>query len=280
MHLTRRGFVAGAAVSVASLGLYAGELERHSLFTVHKTIRIARLPTAFHGFTIAQLSDFHYRKFDEPRFVQHAVAQVNRLNPNMVALTGDYITSDERSEHNNAHNTEECAAILSGIQCPLRFSTLGNHDSNDAPATVATLRRHGLNPLFNQHQAIDLGGDRLWVAGMADAYFDIPNLPATMPVRKPDEPLILLGHEPDFADTVARYQEVDLMLAGHTHGGQVRLPFLPAMFLPGLGIKYVDGLFQIGKGMQLYVNRGVGTVHLPFRFNCPPELTLLTLQPA
>jgi len=91
-----------------------------------------------------------------------------------------------------------------------------------------------------------------------------------------DEPVILLGHEPDYADIVARHA-VDLMLSGHTHGGQIRIPFMRPHFLPQLGEKYVEGLFSIGP-MQLYVNRGIGTVALPFRFNCPPEVTLITLK--
>ena len=169
---------------------------------------------------------------------------------------------------------------LAGIKCPLRYSTLGNHDTYDKAGVLQALRMNGLNPLNNDHEAIDLKGDRLWVAGLADAYFDIPNLTAAIPKRKPTESLVLLGHEPDFGDTVAQYAPVDLMLAGHTHGGQVRIPLMPPLFLPGMGVKYVHGLFSLHRGTQLYVNRGLGTMHLPFRLNCPPELTLLTLQPA
>jgi uncharacterized protein len=86
-------------------------------------------------------------------------------------------------------------------------------------------------------------------------------------------------HEPDFADHVVRHPRfplIDLMLSGHSHGGQVRLPFLGPLILPPMGKKYVEGLFQFGH-MQLYVNRGLGTVGLPFRLNCPPELTHITL---
>jgi predicted MPP superfamily phosphohydrolase len=281
-QLTRRRFLAGLGVTAATLSLYSGELERHALTTVRQTVRVKNLPTAFHGFTVAQLSDFHYRDFDEPYFIEHAVHQVNRLQPDLVALTGDFITANRvpGSRHTHAADANECANILSGITCPLRFSTLGNHDTVDTAGVLQALRMHGLNPLNNEHLAIERGGDRLWVAGLADAYFDIPNLTAAIPKRKASEPLILLGHEPDFADTVAQYAPVDLMLAGHTHGGQIRLPFVPPLFLPGMGVKYVHGLFPLRGSTQLYVNRGLGTMHLPFRLNCPPELTLLTLAPA
>ena len=282
-QLTRRRFLVGGAVTAAAFSLYSGELERHALTIVRKTVQIANLPTAFHGFTIAQISDIHYRDFDEPYFVEHAVSQINGLNPDMVALTGDFITAHRvpgLSVATAQGDANECAAILSGLRCPLRFCSLGNHDSVDPAGVLRALRNQGLTALDNQYTAIDRKGDRMWVSGIADAYYDVPNLPAAIPKRRPNEPLILLGHEPDFADTVAQYHPVDLMLAGHTHGGQIRLPLLPAFFLPAMGVKYVNGLFSVGPRTQLYVNRGLGTMHLPFRFNCPPELTLLTLQPA
>ncbi len=280
-QLTRRRFLAGGAITAASLALYSGELERHALTVVRQTVHIRNLPTSFHGFTVAQVSDIHYRDFDEPYFVEHAVTQLNLLKPDMVALTGDFITAHRvpgGGAKSAISDANECASILAGIECPLRFCSLGNHDTVDVPGALAALRSHGLTALSNQHAAIDRGGDRLWIAGIADAYFDVPNLPAALPRRKPSEPVVLLGHEPDFADAVATIGGVDLMLGGHTHGGQIRLPLLPAMFLPAMGIKYVHGLFTVGK-TQLYVNRGLGTMHLPFRFNCPPEITLLTLQP-
>lgn len=281
-ELTRRRFLAALGVTAATLSLYSGELERHALTTVRQTVRVANLPSAFHGFTIAQLSDFHYRDYNEPYFIEHTVQQLNLLKPDLVALTGDFITASRvpGSRNGAAADANECAVILAGITCPLRFSTLGNHDAVDPTGVMQALRVSGLNPLNNQYLAIDLGGDRLWIAGLADAYADIPNLSAAIPKRRPSEPLILLGHEPDFADTVAQYDPVDLMLAGHTHGGQVRLPLLPPFFLPSMGLRYVQGMFHLKGNMQLYVNRGLGTMHLPFRLNCPPELTLLTLQPA
>jgi predicted MPP superfamily phosphohydrolase len=277
--LTRRRFLTGAAITAASLALYSGEIERHALMTVQHTVYIKELPTAFHGFRIAQLSDIHFHQFDEPYFVEHAVRAVNLLKPDMLALTGDYITA-HRGIARNLADADGCAAILSGVQCPLRYCSLGNHDALLGPQIRETLRLHGLTPLDNEFTAVDVRGDRLWIAGIADAYFDLPNLATAVPKRKAGEPIILLGHEPDFADTVAATAPVDLMLAGHTHGGQVRIPLLPALLLPAMGDKYVEGLFQVSTATQLYVNRGLGCMHLPFRFNCPPELTLLTLQPA
>jgi predicted MPP superfamily phosphohydrolase len=278
--ITRRRFLAGTAIAAGSLLLYAGEIERHALMTVQHTVFIKNLPTAFHGFRIAQLSDIHFHEFDEPYFVEHAVRAVNRLKPDMVAVTGDFITAHHGPIATNLGDADACAAILSGINCGLRYCSLGNHDAFLGPQIRDILRRHGLTPLNNEFTALDLRGDRLWIAGLADAYFDVPNLTTAIPKRRTGEPIILLGHEPDFVDTVAATAPVDLMLAGHTHGGQVRIPLVPPILLPALGVKYVEGLFQAAAGTQVYVNRGLGCMHLPFRFNCPPELTLLTLQPA
>ncbi|WP_047486730.1 metallophosphoesterase [Terriglobus sp. TAA 43] len=281
-NLTRRRFLAGATLTAGGLALYSGEIERHVLMTVERTIHIRNLPAPFHGFRIAQLSDFHFHDYDESFFVRHAIQKVNELAPDMVALTGDFITTSKDEHRQAVPDAYACAEILREIKCPVRFCSLGNHDVSIKADVADALRRNGLTLLMNQFTTLEKRGERIWVSGIADAYFDVPNLALAMPKRKTDEPIVLLGHEPDFADTIASQNYyVDLMLAGHTHGGQVRLPFLPPILLPAMGEKYVEGLHTVGSsGMQVYVNRGLGCMHLPFRFNCPPELTLLTLQPA
>ena len=273
----------GAALAVG-LGVYAGEVERHILSTVHRTVEIQNLPAPFHGFRIAQLSDFHFHNYDESFFVRHAVNKLNELNPDMVALTGDFITAthDHRSAETLRQNAFDCAEILGGIHCPVRFSSMGNHDAVTPELVSDALAKFKHNLLRNSYTSVDLRGERLWISGLADAYYDVPILPRAIPQRREHEPILVLGHEPDFADTLVEYtQDVDLMLAGHTHGGQVRIPFLSPILLPAMGMKYVEGLIQLPSSRtQIYVNRGLGCMHLPFRFNCPPELTLLTLQPA
>ena len=135
--------------------------------------------------------------------------------------------------------------------------------------------------LANSSVPLERDGRRLWLAGMQDALQQRPDLLTALPAaRNPDqEPLILLAHEPDFADQVLGHR-IDLVLSGHTHGGQIRIPFLPPLLLPEMGTKYVEGLFRLHDGTRLYVNRGIGAVNLPFRFRCPPEITVITLQPS
>lgn len=276
----RREFLVGAAALAATgLLLDATAIDRHNLAVEHQTIRLRNLPAPFHGMRICQISDFHHRGYAEDYYLQHVVETVNSLQPTIVALTGDFITAHGNPFGPWRKAMPVCAEILSGLKAPLRLCSAGNHDCIDLPFVVNSLRERRLSVLYNQHIAVDLHGERLWIAGIADAYFDFPDLRRAIPSAKEDEPVLLLGHEPDFADVVKLYGGVDLMLAGHSHGGQVRLPGVTAAFLPVMGRRYVHGLFQL-KDMQLYVNRGIGAVHLPIRFRCPPEVTLFTLQSA
>jgi predicted MPP superfamily phosphohydrolase len=135
--------------------------------------------------------------------------------------------------------------------------------------------------LINRFTAIERGGDRIWLSGVDNITWGTPDLFAAVPPH-PGAPVVLLAHEPDYADKVRRHPRaplVDLILSGHSHGGQVRLPLIGPLILPPLGKRYVSGHYQLSN-IQLYVNRGIGTVSLPFRFDCPPEITELTLQRA
>lgn len=278
---TRRNFLCLAAGSAAALAFYAGEISRHEIDIVYNTITIPRLPDPFAGFKIVQISDFHFKEYTEATFLEAVVRRVNEAAPDLVLLTGDFVSSGPLPRHFSVRMGYHCAEILSRIHCPLRYAILGNHDHLvGAHGVTDALLTHGIPVLANSSVAVERDGRRLWLAGTQDALEGRPNLTATLPGgRNPDqEPLILLVHEPDFAAHVAGRQ-IDLMLSGHTHGGQVRLPFLPPLLLPKMGTRYVEGHFRLGDGMQLYVNRGIGAVNLPFRFRCPPEISVLTLQP-
>jgi predicted MPP superfamily phosphohydrolase len=138
----------------------------------------------------------------------------------------------------------------------------------------------GLPILVNQFVQIERGAHVIAVGGLQDWEFGIPNIQLSTPTD-PEIPTIVMVHEPDFADPLnsATYnRRIDLLLSGHTHGGQVILPGLKPLNLPPNGQHYPHGHYSL-PNLQLYVNRGLGTVGVPFRFNCPPELTLATLRP-
>ena len=279
---SRRRFLTLGASSAAGLAFYSGEIERHEIDVVRRTIALAGLPDAFAGFRIVQISDIHLEEFTEAPFLEETVRRMNSLRPDMVVLTGDFVSNGPFPAHMSIGWAYRCAEILRDLACPLRYAVLGNHDAMVSPAAVTdALVSHSIPVLSNRSVAIERDGRRIWLAGLADALEQKPDLSLALPRRRSAdrEPLILLLHEPDFADTAVNRQ-ISLVLSGHTHGGQVRIPFIRPFHLPGLGRKYLEGLFSLGGGMQLYVNRGIGTVGVPFRFRCPPELTVVTLAQA
>lgn len=277
--LTRRRFLMGGAVTLAGVGAYAGTHARHEFEIVHRTFAIRNLPDAFVNFRIVQLSDIHLEEYTETWFLEEVVRQTNALNPDLVLLTGDLISRGPLPVTKAWQAAGMGAEILSGLRAPQRFAILGNHDvAVDARKVIQPLEAHGTPVLVDSFYPLERGYDRLFLCGSDDAGTRHPDLDLAIP-ETPRAPVILMAHEPDFADHVVRHPRfplVDLMLSGHSHGGQVRLPVLGPLILPPMGKKYVEGHFQFGH-MQLYVNRGVGTVGLPFRLNCPAEITHITL---
>lgn len=267
-----------------SLTLYATKFERHNIEVTQREITLRRLPRALDGVRLVQLTDFHYRHYAETSYLRRVVQEVNRLAPDVVLLTGDFVS--ELTFGSCKHSAElslPCAEILSAIKCPHRFAVLGNHDHMVGPDIIARgLEIHGFPVLQNRYAAFHRDGARLWIAGVESAAKGSPDLHAAVPqkLKASGDPVLLLAHEPDFADKAVEHGGIDLVLSGHSHGGQVRLPFVGALKLPPLGEKYVQGLFTFPGGMQLYVSRGIGAMKLPIRFMCRPEIAVLTLRSA
>ncbi len=275
--ISRRGFIAMSGAATAAV-LYPTEIERHEIDVVPVAIRLPNLADTFRGMRIVQISDIHYDEYTEPFFVRRIVEKVNSLRPDVVLLTGDYISDGPLPKRYGAQHAAPCAEMLSGIACPARYSILGNHDVVvSAPIVTDALTSHGIPVLANSYAPLERDGKRLWICGVEDPGTQEPDLSKAIPrsARADKEPVILMSHAPDYADSVVGHG-ADLMLAGHTHGGQVRIPFIKPFYLPELGKKYIHGHFQLA-AMQLYVNRGLGTVGVPMRFRCPPEITVITL---
>jgi predicted MPP superfamily phosphohydrolase len=241
-------------------------------------VGLARLPIELDGLRIAHLSDIHYLSELDSALTRAAVRAVNALRPDIVVLTGDYVTVPiNGSNLSSAQSATPCAQILSGLHAPMGvFAVLGNHDQCNHQFISRSLENHGITVLRNYALHVERGGARLWLAGVDDVLEGKPRLEEALRTIARGELTILLAHEPDFADAVKGYP-VDLQLSGHSHGGQIRLPFAGATYLPPLARKYPSGLRRLGP-LTLYTTRGLGTVVLPVRFNCPPEVTLLTLR--
>lgn len=268
------------------LAVYAGEFERHWLEVVHKDITIDDLPPSFEGVKVAQLSDIHLDEFTEPFLLREAIDEVNRARPDFVLLTGDYVSSQVLPPHLTVEAAHQCGRLLNRIACPERYAIFGNHDIWAGEKEVGeALRENDIVVLRNSYLPLERRGSRIWLAGIDDPVCGQPDPDSTIPAsirHIPNEPIILMCHAPDYVDELRLHPAgpaTSLVLSGHTHGGQIRLPIIGPLHLPPGGRKYVEGLFNVGS-MQLYVNRGIGSVGVPFRFDCRPEITIFTLRSA
>jgi len=275
-RITRRRFLKWALGSAATAGLsllggtgYAALVEPHWARLEHVDVPLPRLPAGLDGFSILQLSDLHRGTDVAEDDIARAVDAASRQGADLVAITGDYVTG-------SASYAASCAATLSPLAATAQvLACLGNHDHWTDPDHVAeALAAHGLSVLRNQARQV---ATSLWVAAVDDIWQGRDDLERTLRGIPGDAVVVLLAHEPDYADRVSADGRVDLQLSGHSHGGQVRLPWIGPLLLPHLARKYHAGLYRV-RDMWLYVNRGVGLISPPVRLNCRPEITLLTLR--
>jgi uncharacterized protein len=282
-QINRRNFIRIAAgAGVAAIAADSLILEPNHPRIVRKEIALRRWPAQLNGFSIVLLSDFHYDAYFSVHPLKAAIALVNGLHPDLIVLTGDFVTAPVfgGDEKKAAADAEPCASLLGQMRAAHGlWAVLGNHDwATDHRHVTHALEAEGIPVLANHSVPIEAAGARFWLSGLNDVLSEKSDLDATLADVPSDEPAILLAHEPDYADYVSR-RPVDLQLSGHSHGGQIRLPFMRPLYLPEMARKYFWGLYRIGS-LTLYTNPGLGTMGVPVRWNCPPEVTLLTLRHA
>jgi hypothetical protein len=239
--------------------------------TEHR-VRLLDLPAGFHGLRIVQLTDIHHGLFLPFHAVLDAVEMTNRLQADIIALTGDFVT------YSRAY-IEPVAAILGTLRARHGvFAVLGNHDFRvDAAGVTRALQRHGIEVLRNRHALVRREGSALAVAGVDDLRYGA-DLPRALRGIRPGAPTILLSHNPKIIRRAAHFQ-VGLVLSGHTHGGQINLPIAGTVFgRSPERLRYKSGWDRLGP-TQIYVSRGIGTVVLPVRVRCPAEIPHFHLQP-
>jgi predicted MPP superfamily phosphohydrolase len=280
--ISRRAFIQGtmALGCVTGLGVaaYSREIEPQELSVERRKIFLPRILPELDGFTVALLSDFHYGAYVD-HLLKSAVQVINHAEPDIVLLAGDFVTRHDNNLDHLTRDAHACGQILSGLRarCGV-MAVLGNHDHSGPPEIVVeSLAYSGIPVLRNSAVAVQRNNSRLWIGGIDDVLQGKPDLARTFKGVPPSDPNILLAHEPDYADHVSRTHPVDLQLSGHSHGGQVRFPFLGAPVLPRMAENYPMGWYRVG-GVQLYTSRGLGMIGPRVRFNCPPELTFLTLH--
>jgi uncharacterized protein len=244
--------------------------EPYMLTIEHQPIYLSRLPKKFDGFRIVQLSDVHHGPFSSKEQIERAVDTANRLKPDLVALTGDYISKER-------HYAPDCAEMLGKLRARHGvFAVLGNHDHwTDAKLITDLFRAEGITVLINEGMHFAHKGASVWLAGVDDTMVGLEDIPLAMAGARRDEMKLLLAHNPIVLRRAAR-AGVDLVLSGHTHGGQVTLRSeRSASGRPRR--RLLKGLGRQGN-TQIYVTRGLGTVILPIRYGCPPEVSLLELR--
>lgn len=243
--------------------------EANSLSLERVEIRLKRLPNKLDGFKIIHLSDTHHSPFTSLDHIKRVVKVANRLKPDMFLLTGDYV-SHEREY------IPPVAAVLGKLKAKYGiYACLGNHDHwTDAGLVTHLFRGEGISVLVNQGLRFEARGASFWLAGVDDYMVGKTDVPAALRGSFPDEMKLLLAHNPIIFREAAR-SGVDLTLSGHTHGGQINLRDEEKRILPRRKLK--AGLHQ-RRNSQVYITRGIGTVVVPMRYQCPPEISFLELR--
>lgn len=243
--------------------------EANSLSVEKIEIRLNRLPKKLEGFRLVHLSDIHHSPFTSLEHISRAVKVANSLKPDMFVLTGDYIS------HESSY-IEPVAEVLGKLDSEFgTFACLGNHDHwTDADLVTKSFRAENITVLINEGLRFEARDASFWLAGVDDYMVGKTDLPAALRGAFPDEMKMLLAHNPIIVRQAARY-DVDFVLSGHTHGGQVKLREDEKQVFSKRRLK--NGLHR-RKNTQIYITRGIGTVVLPIRYQCPPEISLIELR--
>jgi uncharacterized protein len=289
--LKRRRFLKVSALTVAGLGAagvgtyyYSKRIEPAWFDTTYLTLRLPRLTPAFQGYRLVQISDIHTdSNFMTADRLTGLVQAVNALQADMLVITGDFVT---RYALANKVTLSELRNLWArdGI-----LGVMGNHDhAANVEWVQSCLNGTNVQVLINAIHTVRRGDEMLHIVGMDDLWPENEDTPAPiwthlpllqqMTASLPEQgAAVLLVHEPDFADVTAQVGRYDLELSGHSHGGQVRLPFAGAVELPPLAHNYPCGLYQVGDLLH-YTNRGLGMVAPKVRLNCRPEITVFELS--
>ncbi len=279
---TRRRFLLrtlGTALGISAAGaFYSFVLEPGWILTTHHRIRIPGLSPALSGKRIVHLTDFHLGPVS-PKYVEGCVDRALELKPDLIALTGDYISLHGKDVAHRA------ASILGRLRAPLGvYAVSGNHDfgiyhsggRTRGPLVMKLLEDEGITVLDNRAIPFEEGGRRTWLVGLGDLWARECLVTETMGDLPAEDPRIVLNHNPDAIFDIAR-EGADLVLSGHTHGGQVDLPVFGPPLLPVKNRQYYSGLYQVDARTRLYVSNGLGYL-IRVRFNARPEIVVYELS--
>lgn len=267
--------LASILVLVVGAAGWAFFIEPNRLIVRHETLVMQQWPASLSNLKIAVLSDMHVGgSFIDDDKVKLIVQRTNELQPDLIVILGDYISGGRRDP---TRAPETYAPLLKEFRAPLGvYSVLGNHDWwYDGARVRRALEANGIKVLENETAKLDIRGTPLWLAGLADLWTRTPRIDETTGAIPQGDTIIALTHNPDIFPRLP--QRVALMIAGHTHGGQIRLPFIGPIVQPSrVSAAYTRG-HVVENGHDLFVTTGIGTSIVPVRFGVPPEIVLLTL---
>ncbi|KQL55525.1 metallophosphoesterase [Heyndrickxia shackletonii] len=268
-----------ALIGLSSGGyIYSRYIEPHRLDMNYIPIYHEKIPKSFHGCKIVQFSDTHIGfQYSLEQLKKHIIA-INKIKPDIIFFTGDLM-----DKPNQYPFKEALCNILKELNAPYgKYAIFGNHDHGGYGTDIYMQIMEKANFYVLRNEAISLelnNGEKIFVAGIDDAMLGKPDIPGTLKRIPVHYFSILLSHAPDLADAASAIG-IDIQLSGHSHGGQVKIPFYGPLVTPPYGRKYIEGEYHVNirNPLYLYVNRGLGTTRLPFRFLSVPEITIFQLQ--
>lgn len=271
LKLTTRTILVGFLSGIAGFE-YSFAIEPNWIKVENLGLTLPNLPKTFHGIRLVQISDIHFDDWMTTAKFGEIVDRVNALQADILAITGDFVTGDQK------HREKEIVKQLSRLDAgQARVAVLGNHDHWTDPNFIHHLiAQSSISDLTNEIFTLEKDGQHLHLCGVDDYWERQDRLDLVLNKLPAEGSAVLLVHEPDYADISAPTARFDLQLSGHSHGGQVILPFFGPPIVPRYSNKYPVGLYQVG-GMLLYTNRGLGMIQPRLRFNCRPEITVFTL---
>ncbi|MGV2619858.1 UNVERIFIED_CONTAM: metallophosphoesterase [Halobacillus marinus] len=282
MKMSRRTFlkrVLSGTAGILGIGAfgysYARYLEPHMLQTKTYSITSEKIPRAFHNFKVLQFSDTHLGFHYDINQLNKLSETINGYEPDLLLFTGDLVDKPHTYDY-----PVELVQVLRKLEAKRgKYWIYGNHDHGGYGTDKIrdVMDQGGFQLLQNEHILIRNGSASFALAGLDDVMLGKPDIEKALNRIPEDLFTLLMVHEPDVADDYQRYP-IDLQLSGHSHGGQVQLPFYGYMVTPPYAEKYVEGHYRLEQGLDLYVSRGIGTTRLPYRFLCQPEISLFLLK--
>ena len=253
---------------IITAGIYSFFIEPNLLIVKHYIVHDEQLK----GIKIVFAGDFHIKTYQKKR-LDRVVSLINEQNADLVLSAGDYVSGHKLK---STLPVEKIAEGISKIKSKYGFYTvLGNHDSYIGHGSIiSALKKYSINVLDNNSTSVNINGKTIYIAGIEDLLTKAPDIPKALKDTK--NPVILLSHHPDMFTMIP--ETVNLTLAGHVHGGQVRLPFIGAIIIPSqYGNRYSMGYIE-ENGKKMIVTKGIGTSMLNIRFNCIPEIVVIDFE--